>query len=88
MNQETTPAPSRNKLIPARRSRHRKRWIIALIALAALYGGYRVFKRPKPDDIKFATVTRQDIEQTVSATGSVTLQTGAEVKIGAESAAR
>lgn len=84
MNQETTPAPSRNKLIPARRSRHRKRWIIALIALAALYGGYRVFKRPKPDDIKFATVTRQDIEQTVSATGSVTLQTGAEVKIGAE----
>jgi len=34
-------------------------------------------------DFKFQTVTRQDIHQKVLATGTVTLKTGAEVKIGA-----
>ncbi|HEY3412059.1 MAG TPA: efflux RND transporter periplasmic adaptor subunit [Armatimonadota bacterium] len=38
----------------------------------------------KPDDTKTAVAKRQDIRQSVTATGSVTLQTSAEVKIGAE----
>ena len=40
-------------------------------------------QRPTAKDFKFQPVTRQDIHQKVLATGTVTLKTGAEVKIGA-----
>lgn len=40
-------------------------------------------QKPTAKDFKFHTVTRQDIHQKVLATGTVTLKTGAEVKIGA-----
>ena len=40
-------------------------------------------QRPTAKDFKFQSVTRQDIHQKVLATGTVTLKTGAEVKIGA-----
>ncbi len=40
-------------------------------------------QKPTVKDFKFQPVTRQDIHQRVLATGTVTLKTGAEVKIGA-----
>ena len=40
-------------------------------------------QRPTAKDFKFQPVTRHDIHQKVLATGTVTLKTGAEVKIGA-----
>lgn len=40
-------------------------------------------QKPTAKDFKFQPVTRQDIHQKVLATGTVTLKTGAEVKIGA-----
>ena len=40
-------------------------------------------QKPTVKDFKFQPVTRQDIHQKVLATGTVTLKTGAEVKIGA-----
>ncbi len=40
-------------------------------------------QQPTAKDFKFQPVTRQDIHQKVLATGTVTLKTGAEVKIGA-----
>ena len=39
--------------------------------------------KPKAKDFQFKPVTRQDVHQKVLATGSVSLKTGAEVKIGA-----
>ncbi|MBT3366262.1 MAG: efflux RND transporter periplasmic adaptor subunit [Nitrospina sp.] len=40
-------------------------------------------QKPTAKDFKFQSVTRQDVHQKVLATGTVTLKTGAEVKIGA-----
>ncbi|MBC8288551.1 MAG: efflux RND transporter periplasmic adaptor subunit [Nitrospinae bacterium] len=40
-------------------------------------------QKPTAKDFKFQPVTRQDVHQKVLATGTVTLKTGAEVKIGA-----
>ncbi|MBT6143672.1 efflux RND transporter periplasmic adaptor subunit [bacterium] len=40
-------------------------------------------EKPKAKDFQFKPVTRQDVHQKVLATGTVTLKTGAEVKIGA-----
>jgi len=40
-------------------------------------------EKPKAKDFEFKSVTRQDVHQKVLATGTVTLKTGAEVKIGA-----
>ena len=40
-------------------------------------------EKPKAKDFQFKPVTRQNIHQKVLATGTVTLKTGAEVKIGA-----
>ena len=40
-------------------------------------------EKPKVEDFQFKPVTRQNVNQKVSATGTVTLKTGAEVKIGA-----
>jgi len=40
-------------------------------------------EKPKVEDFQFKPVTRQNVNQKVLATGTVTLKTGAEVKIGA-----
>ena len=40
-------------------------------------------EKPKVEDFKFKPVKRQNVNQKVLATGTVTLKTGAEVKIGA-----
>lgn len=40
-------------------------------------------EKPKAKDFQFKPVTRQDVHQKVLATGTVSLKTGAEVKIGA-----
>ena len=40
-------------------------------------------EKPKAEDFQFKPVTRQNVNQKVLATGTVTLKTGAEVKIGA-----
>ena len=40
-------------------------------------------EKPKAKDFEFKSVTRQNVHQKVLATGTVTLKTGAEVKIGA-----
>ncbi|MBT5028620.1 MAG: efflux RND transporter periplasmic adaptor subunit [Nitrospina sp.] len=40
-------------------------------------------QKPTAMDFKFEPLTRQDVQQKVLATGTVTLKTGAEVKIGA-----
>ena len=40
-------------------------------------------EKPKAKDFQFKPVTRQNVHQKVLATGTVTLKTGAEVKIGA-----
>jgi HlyD family secretion protein len=71
--------------ISKRKNGRRKRWpwIVGILVVLGLIGG-KMMMRPKPDLTKTAKVTRQDIRQTVTATGSVTLQTSAEVKIGAE----
>ena len=51
------------------------------------FGREIIFGKPPPKptakDFKFLPVTRQDVHQKVLATGTVTLKTGAEVKIGA-----
>ena len=43
----------------------------------------KVPEKPKVEDFKFKPVKRQNVNQKVLATGTVTLKTGAEVKIGA-----
>lgn len=40
-------------------------------------------EKPKAKDFEFKSITRQNVHQKVLATGTVTLKTGAEVKIGA-----
>ena len=66
-----------------RKRRRRWPWVVGLLVILSA-AGIMALRRPKPDDTKTATVVRQDIRQQVTATGSVTLQTAAEVKIGAE----
>ena len=48
---------------------------------AMIFG--KVPEKPKVGDFKFKPVKRQNVNQKVLATGTVTLKTGAEVKIGA-----
>lgn len=55
--------------------------ISALSSLPGLKG--RLSKSLSPQDYQFKPVVKKDIRQTVLATGTVTLKTGAEVKIGA-----
>lgn len=66
----------------------RKWWTLGVIALLVAGGGYRMATRKKPDDTRYVTAERRDIRQTVSATGAMTLETTAEVKIGAEVSGR
>lgn len=59
-------------------------WGGGIFLALVVFGIVWKVKHPAPDDTKTAVATRQDIHQSVTATGSVTLQTSAEVKIGAE----
>ena len=60
-------------------------WAVTVGPLSKVFrGGSGEGGRPlKAADFQFTPVTRQDVHQKVLATGSVSLKTGAEVKIGA-----
>jgi HlyD family secretion protein len=82
---ETVPKP-----VTRRRARRNRGVlpILAALALAAALGWWG-WTRTHPADtlagrLLTATVTRGDLEETVSATGSVSAQTGAQVKIGSQ----
>src|SRR5437870_12490069 len=73
-----------------RRSRRSVRWfpILAAAAVFAVVGWY-AWQRAHPADdtagkLITAPVTRGDLMESISATGSVTSQTGAQVKIGSQ----
>jgi HlyD family secretion protein len=84
---EVRPAPR-----PVAKRRARRRfgvlpWMVALAVAGAI--GWWAWVRAHPahtwvNNLLMATVTRGDLVETVSATGSVTAQTGAEVKIGSQ----
>ena len=62
-------------------------WLAALVVVGGL--GWWAWVRAHPanswtSNLITATVTRGDLVESVSATGSVTAQTGAEVKIGSQ----
>jgi len=57
--------------------------ITPLIQKAGFIFGGKKDSKPTVKDFEFKPVTRRDIHQKVNATGTVTLETGAEVKIGA-----
>lgn len=59
-------------------------WLLGIVVVLIIAGVVWSKTHKKPDDTKTAVAKRQDIRQSVTATGSVTLQTSAEVKIGAE----
>lgn len=73
-----------------RRARHRPKRLALLagLALAAGPGGWVWTRTHRGDELAAglltAPVTRGDLIETVSATGSVTAQTGAQVKIGSQ----
>jgi HlyD family secretion protein len=77
-----------------RRARHRPKApaMLAGLALAAGLGGWAWTRAHSGDDLAgellTAPVTRGDLIETVSATGSVTAQTGAQVKIGSQISGR
>src|SRR5437870_7045857 len=77
-------------LVIKRRPRRRSRvlpMLAALVAVAALAWWGWTKTHPRDDlagRLLTATVTRGDLVETVSATGSVTAQTGAQVKIGSQ----
>ncbi|MDD3927818.1 MAG: efflux RND transporter periplasmic adaptor subunit, partial [bacterium] len=75
-------SPSDANVRPRRKSR-----VVLLITLAVLMLLAVIailISRSRKDDTVLVSATRQDIVQNVSATGSVTLQTGAMVNVGAE----
>ena len=80
---ETRPAP------PTRaRKAPKRKWIGWIVVLLLIGGGYYWYSRAhsgaKPGKMITAKVTRGDLTETVTATGSVIAQTGAEVHIGSQ----
>lgn len=60
-------------------------WAVALVLIAAGYFWYSQTHKPNPlGKMITAKVTRGDLMETVTATGSVAAQTGAEVHIGSQ----
>src|SRR5437016_6013064 len=84
---EVRPAPR-----PAVKRRARRRIgllpLLGTLAVAAALGWWGWVRTHPADNLASnlitATVTRGDLVETVSATGSVTAQTGAQVKIGSQ----
>jgi RND family efflux transporter MFP subunit len=91
-----SPAPTALGAPPAKRRRRRHPWIrwVALVLLVAGAGyGYQRYRAGQsagklPPGVQVAGVERQTLEQTITATGVVSAQTGAQVKIGAQLSGR
>jgi multidrug efflux pump subunit AcrA (membrane-fusion protein) len=75
---------------PRRKARRKARPLPAIIAVAVIGGlGWWGWNKTHPVEdptskLLTAQVTRGDLSETISATGSVTAQTGAQVKIGSQ----
>jgi HlyD family secretion protein len=87
---ETTADSSSRSIARVRAGKARRRWVlnvIAIIVIAAAVAVFLVLRRPGtklPEGLFTAKAERMDLVQTISATGSVTAQTGAMVKIGSQ----
>src|SRR5579862_929365 len=79
---ETRPVPARARKAPKRK------WVGWVIVLVLVGGGYYWYAKThatsKNGKMILAKVTRSDLIETVTATGSVIAQTGAEVHIGSQ----
>lgn len=76
------------RLMPKGKGPRTKKWLWPSVFVVLLIVGYAIWVRTHansgPTGLIVDTVKRGDIVQTVSATGSVAAQTGAEVKIGSQ----
>jgi HlyD family secretion protein len=89
MTEIQTPTPVVNNGARLRAAKARRRWIrniVILLIIVAVIAGFIIKGRKKTTNSTISTdfVTRRDLVETVSATGSVTAQTGAMVKIGSQ----
>jgi len=86
----TEPAVRGSNAARVRAAKGRRRLIINLgivvviLAAAAVYWNFRRTRVQLPEGLVTGKVQRMDLVQAVSATGSVTAQTGAMVKIGSQ----
>jgi len=87
---ETQTATSGRDAARIRNAKRRRRLIVngvvggaVILALALLAISHRGKPRG-PEGLMTGTVERADLVQTISATGSITAQTGAMVKIGSQ----
>ena len=83
--QTTNPIPTKNKPTAKRQVTRIATWAITLLILGFI--GFWTWGKlhPAPDQkLITAKIARGDLIETVSATGSVTAQTGAEVHIGSQ----
>jgi HlyD family secretion protein len=78
--------------IRARKNRRRKiiKVVVVLVVLAGagIIWKWRTAKPAQSNGLVTATVTRRDVAQVISASGSVTAQTGAQVNIGSQISGR
>jgi RND family efflux transporter MFP subunit len=87
---EREPVISGVRSARVRRAKARRRLFIniaaAVVVIAAIVGVWWLRRSPSrlPEGLVTATAQRMDLVQTISATGSVTAQTGAMVKIGSQ----
>jgi len=82
---QTVPKPVVRRRVRRNRSLLPILAALALAGMLAWWGWTRTHPASNPAaDLLTATVTRGDLEETVSATGSVSAQTGAQVKIGSQ----
>jgi len=90
MVETATPGVSGRDAARVRRAKNRRRWLInigviaVVIAVVAVYLVTRRGGPQLPEGLTWDTAQRMDLTQVVSATGSVTAQTGAMVKIGSQ----
>lgn len=88
MDSTNPPAPVTAPKASSARRRSIKRtlvWILTIVALAALsFWGWTKLHASPDSKLITAKLTRGDLVETVSAAGSITAQTGAEVHIGSQ----
>ena len=89
MTEQANKTPNRNAA-QVRRAKARRRWLINIAVIVVVVGAgaglwwSRRSRSDSPAGLVTGTATRRDLTETVSATGSVTAQTGAMVKIGSQ----
>jgi HlyD family secretion protein len=90
MAETQAPAASRRDAARVRRAKNRRRWIINIVVIIVVVAGIGAYLLTRhrgaqlPEGLVTATTGRTNLTQIVSATGSVTAQTGAMVKIGSQ----